>query len=170
MIIAQSEALMFFGPQFGMLGTRLDVVSRILFAIDRSNMWRVAIAIRSPDSKFFVVGINPFPQLLGGNPALCARLALYADDIGRQTVTITAAEAPAMIGPVGFGLLARRDDLPIIVAKSARYAWDQTGLVKRAQGVIERDPEIRVHAANNVIGGRHPGSCGGLWILPGEIL
>jgi hypothetical protein len=36
--------------------------------------------------------------------------------------------------------------------------------------MIERDPEIRVHAANHVIHGRHPGPFSGLWILPREIL
>ena len=36
--------------------------------------------------------------------------------------------------------------------------------------MIERDPEIRIHAANDIILGRHPSSFSGIWVLPREVL
>ena len=83
MIVVQSERLVLLGLRFSMLRIRLDVVSGILFAINRSDMWWVSIEIWSSDSKVFFVRIDPFPQLLTGSPSLWTCLALYAHDIGR---------------------------------------------------------------------------------------
>ena len=80
-----------------MLRIRIDVVSDIFFAIDRTDMRRISIEIRSPDSKLFFVRIDPFPQLSTGSQSLCTGLALYAHEIGRSPVAIAAAEASAMI-------------------------------------------------------------------------
>jgi hypothetical protein len=80
-----------------MFRIRLDVVSRVLLAVDRSDVRRVSIEIGSSDTKLFFVRIDPFPQLLAGNPSLRPGLALYAHDIGRKPVTVAAAEASTMI-------------------------------------------------------------------------
>src|SRR5260370_37023220 len=170
MIVAQSQPLVPLGLRFGLFRIRLDVVSRIFPAIDGSDMRRVSIEIGSSDTKIFIVRIDPLPQLLTGTPSLCPCLALHADDIGRKPVTVAAAEASTMIRPVALSLLPRRDGLPIIVAKCARYTWHQAGIVEHAQRMIERDPETRIHAANHVIHGRHPRSFSSSWILPREIL
>src|SRR5260370_10639812 len=135
MIVAQSQPLVPLGLRFGLFRIRLDVVSRIFPAIDRSDVRRVSIEIGSSDTKLFFVRIDPFPQLLTGNPSLCPCLALYAHDIGRQPVTVAAAAASTIIRPVAFSLLARFDGLPIIVAKCARYTWHKSGTVKRAQRI-----------------------------------
>jgi len=82
-IVALSQPLVLLGLRFGMLRIRLDVVSGILFAINRSDMWWVSIEIWSSDSKLFFVRIDPFPQLPTGSQSRCTCLALYAHDIGR---------------------------------------------------------------------------------------
>lgn len=97
MIVVQSEPLVLLGLRFSMLRKRLDAVSGILFATDRSDMRRVSIEVWSSDSKLFFVRIDPFPQLLTGSPSLCTCRTLYAHDIGGQPVTIAAAEASTMI-------------------------------------------------------------------------
>src|SRR5260370_16741536 len=124
-----------------MFRIRLGVVRRIWLAIDRSDVRRVSIEIGSSDTKLFLVRIDPFPQLLTGNPSLCPCLALYAHDIGREPVTVAAAEPSTMIRPVPLSLLARRDVLPIIVAKGPPYACHQPGVVQRTHPVIDRDPK-----------------------------
>jgi len=98
-IVVQSEPLVLLGPRFSLLRLRLrlGVVSGILFATDRRDVRRISIKIWPSDSKLFFVRIDPFPQLLAGNPSRCPCLALYAHDIGRQSVTIAAAEASTMI-------------------------------------------------------------------------
>jgi len=82
-IVALSQPLVLLGLRFGMLRIRLDVVSGILFAINRSEMWWVSIEIWSSDSELFFVRIDPFPQLRTRSQSLCTCLALYAHDIGR---------------------------------------------------------------------------------------
>src|SRR5260370_27538075 len=105
MIVAQSQPLVPLGLRFGLFRIRLDVVSRIFPAIDRSDVRRVSIEIGSSDTKLFFVRIDPFPQLLTGNPSLCPCLALYAHDLGRQPVALATAEASTIIRPVPFTLL-----------------------------------------------------------------
>ena len=97
MIVAQSQPLGLLGLRLSMLRIRLDAVNGIFFAIDRADMRRVSIEIWSADSKLFFVRIGPFPQLLAGSQSLRTCLALYADDIGREPVTIAAAEASTMV-------------------------------------------------------------------------
>src|SRR5262249_16785576 len=145
-------------------------VSGILFAIDRSDMRRGSIEIGSSDSKLLFVSIDPFPQLLTGSQSFPPCLGPFPHDIGRQPLTISAAEAPPLLLSVTLSFQTRRDGLPIVVAKCTRYTWHQAGIVERAQCVIKRDPEIRVHAANHIIIGRHPNPFSGFWILPREIL
>ena len=97
MIVVQSEPLVLLGLRFSMLRKRLDAVSGILFAIDRSDMRRVSIKIWSSDSKLFFVRIDPFPQLLTGSPSLRTCLALYADDISCKPMAIAAAKGSTMV-------------------------------------------------------------------------
>src|SRR5258706_16058349 len=66
-------------------------------AVDRGQMRRISIEIRSPDSKLLAVCIDPFPEAFSGNPSLPPCRAFYAYDIGGKPVAITAAEAPAMV-------------------------------------------------------------------------
>jgi len=66
----QSGRLLLDGLRFSMLSIRLEAMSRILFAIDRSNVRRVPIEVGSPNPKLFFVRIDPFPQLLTGSQSL----------------------------------------------------------------------------------------------------
>src|SRR5258706_452522 len=83
------------------------VVGGIFFAVDRCHMRGIFVEIRSSDSKFLPMFIDPFPEVLTGNPSLVPCPALDAHDIGRKPVAIAAAEAPAMVRPV-----SRRRQLP----------------------------------------------------------
>jgi integrase len=74
------------------------VVSGIFLAVDRCQMRRIFVEIRSPDSKLRSVCIDPFPQAFSGNPSLCPCRAIDAHDIGRKAVAIAAAD---WIGSVG---------------------------------------------------------------------
>jgi hypothetical protein len=76
---------------------RRAAVSGIFLAVDRCQMRRIPIEIRSADAKLLAVCIDPFPEAFGGNPSLCPRRAFDADDIGGKPVAIAAAEAPAMV-------------------------------------------------------------------------
>ena len=71
------------------------MVSGIFFAVDWRHVRRISIKIRSPDSKFLPVCIDPFPEVFTGSPSLVPCLALDAHDIGRKPVAIAAAQAPA---------------------------------------------------------------------------
>src|SRR5258706_10364761 len=78
------------------LSFRHAVMSGIFFAVDRRQMHRISIEIRSPDSKLLPVCIDPFPEAFSGNPSLRPCRAFDADNIGRKPVAKAAAEAPAM--------------------------------------------------------------------------
>jgi len=73
------------------------MVSGIFFAVDRCQMRRIFIEIRSPDSKLLPVCINPFPETFSGNGLMRPCGAFDAHDVGRKPVAIAAAEAPAMV-------------------------------------------------------------------------
>src|SRR5271166_207604 len=70
---------------------RLAVMSGIFFTVDRCHMRRVFIQIRSPDSEFLAVIIDPSPQAFTGNVSLRTCLAPYAHEIGRKPMTVAAA-------------------------------------------------------------------------------
>src|SRR6185369_16695195 len=91
----------------------------IFLAVDGADMRRVVIEIGPADAVALAVGVDPLPQLLGRHPALRARRAIDADDVGREPVAVTAAQAAAMIGAVGRGLQPAGDRLAIIVAEGA---------------------------------------------------
>jgi hypothetical protein len=84
-IVAQSGPLVLLRLRFSMLRIRLDAVSGILFAIDRSDMRRVSIEIWSSDSKLlFGVSIHFHNCPLEANRS--ARVSPF-------TLTISAARA-----------------------------------------------------------------------------
>src|SRR5258708_9263865 len=108
----QSEPLVLLGLGFSMLRIRLDAVSGILFAINRSAMRWVSIEIWSSDSKLFFVRIDPFPQLPTVNQSLCTCLALDAHDIGRSPLAIAPPDASTIISPSPLSLLPRLHACP----------------------------------------------------------
>jgi hypothetical protein len=93
------------------LSFRPAAVSGIFFAVDRCQMRRIFIEIRSANSKLLPVCI----------------------DIGRKPVAIAAAEAPAMVRPVGRRLQAAYDRLTVIIAERAGYARRQPRLLRRVK-------------------------------------
>ena len=52
-----------FGFRSRVLCIRSGAVIGIFFAVDRCHMGWIFIKIRSPDSKFLAVQVNPFPQV-----------------------------------------------------------------------------------------------------------
>src|SRR5260370_39984309 len=78
------------------LSFRHAVVSGIFFAVDRCQMRRIFIEIRSPDSKLLPVCIGPFPEAFTRNPSLRPCRAFDAPHNGRKPVAIPAAESPPL--------------------------------------------------------------------------
>jgi hypothetical protein len=76
---------------------RLAMMSGVFFTVDWCHMRRVFIQIRSPDSKFLAVLIDPFPQAFAGDASLCTRFALYAHEIDRKPVAVAAVRAAAVV-------------------------------------------------------------------------
>ena len=72
-------------------------LSGIFFAINRRNMRRILVEIRSTDPKFFFVRVDPLPQDFAPRASLRARLALHAHKIGRKPVAVATAATPAMV-------------------------------------------------------------------------
>src|SRR5207253_11491707 len=123
-----------------------------------------------PDPVRAAARVDPLPQFLARGPALVARLALDADDVGRKPVAVAAAAAASVVG-IGIGRpLAGGERLPVIVTESAGDARRQSGGVHGAQRVVELPLEAPVHATDHVILERHAGSFRGLRILPGEVV
>ena len=69
----------------------------IFFAIVRRNKRWILVEIRSPDPEIFFVRVDPLPQDFTPRASLRGRLALHAHEIGRKTMAIAAAAAPAMV-------------------------------------------------------------------------
>src|SRR6478736_13326 len=78
-------------------GLRSAAAGSIFLAVDRPDMRRIAVEIGPPDPELLAVGIDPFPQRFGRNPALRAVRAIGADDIGGKSVAITAARTAAVV-------------------------------------------------------------------------
>ena len=68
----------------------------ILAAVDRSDMGRVSVEIRSADPELPPVRVDPLPQQFARNPSLRAGCAIGADEVGRKAMAIAAAAAAAM--------------------------------------------------------------------------
>jgi hypothetical protein len=63
-------------------------VSGIFSTINRRDVRRISIKIRSSDSKLLAVFVNPFPEAFSGNPPLRPIRAFNAHDIGREPVAV----------------------------------------------------------------------------------
>src|SRR3954470_15515491 len=133
-------------------------------------MGRIAPEIGAADPVLLAVGIDPFPQRLGGNPALRPVGTLDAGDIGGKPAAIATARAAAVVGPVACRLQARRDRLTVVVAEGAGDAGLQAGVLGRLQHIKEFLLEALVHAADHVVHHRHAYAVRSLGILPGEIV
>src|SRR4029450_10502801 len=118
-IVPHSQPFALLHIRFRVLSFRAAAVSSIFLAVDRRQMRRISIEIRSPDSKLLAVWIDPFPEVFSGNPSLRPCRAFDAHDIGGKPVAIAAAEAPAMVRPVGRRLQAAYDRLTVIIAERA---------------------------------------------------
>src|SRR5262249_25615643 len=88
------------GLQGPLFRARHGALDGVLGAVDRPDMWWVAIAIRAPDPKLLLVRIDPLPQHVARRRSLGTGVALDTDKIGREAVPIAAAPASAMIGAV----------------------------------------------------------------------
>src|SRR5262249_56284375 len=97
-------------------------------------------------------------------------LPLGAQETGARPVPIPAAQAPAMVGAIGRGLVAARDRLPVVIAEAACHAGSKPGVVQRAKETIEPPFESAIHAADHVVLHRHASFLRGLRILPREVL
>src|SRR5262252_4274121 len=75
-----------------------------------------------------------------------------------------------MIRAVGASLEAGCNRLPVVVAKCARDARDQTSIVERAKRAIKRHLEPMIHSADDVLLERHATLFRGGWILPRKVL
>src|SRR5262245_45758015 len=76
---------------------RAAAAGGVFLAVDRPDMRGIAVEIGTPDAEILAVGIDPFPEGFGRNPALRLGRALGADDVGRKPVAIAAAGAAAVI-------------------------------------------------------------------------
>src|SRR5262245_18998886 len=66
-------------------------------AVDWPNVRGISIEIGPANAVLLAILVDPLPQQLGRDPAVGARLALDAHDVGRKSVSIAAAPAAAMI-------------------------------------------------------------------------
>src|SRR5262249_1846288 len=69
----------------------------IFFAINRRNMRRILVEIRSPDPKFFFVRVDPLPQDVTPRASLRTAGTLHTHEIGRKPMAIATGAAPAMV-------------------------------------------------------------------------
>src|SRR3984893_4176592 len=133
LIVSHSQQVGLLHIRSGLLSFRPAAVSSIFFTVDRGHMRRILIEIGSPDSKLLPACIDPFPEAFSGNPSLGPCCAFDAHDIGRKTMAVAAAEAPAMVRPVSRRLQAACDRLTVVIAERAGYARRQPGLLRRAK-------------------------------------
>jgi hypothetical protein len=83
--------------QSGELRLRPAAFIGIFLAVDRCNMRRIPVEIRSPDPKLLFVRIDPLPQDFAPLASLQTCLPLHADEISRKPMAIAAAATPAMV-------------------------------------------------------------------------
>jgi hypothetical protein len=95
MIVAHSQPVAPVLCQSRELRLRPAAFIGIFFAVDRRNMRRILVEIRSSDPKLFFVRIDRLPQDFTPLASLRTCLALYAHEIGGKPMAITAAGGPA---------------------------------------------------------------------------
>src|SRR5262249_31227058 len=98
------------------------------------------------------------------------RLTLDAHDIGCKPMAIAAAQASAMVGTIGRGLVAACDRLPVVIAEATCHARSKPGIVQHSKEMIQPHFEGLVHPADHVLGHGHARFFGGMWVLPREVL
>src|SRR3954452_21802972 len=96
-VIVYSEAVALLHIRGRVLSFCPAAVSCIFLAIDRRHMRRIFNKIGSADPKVLPVCIDPFPQILNGDPSLRLCPALDAEDVGRKSLALAAAKASAMV-------------------------------------------------------------------------
>src|SRR5438874_11308763 len=85
-------------------------------------------------------------------------------------MAIAAAQASAMVGAIGRGLVAACDRLPVVIAEATRHTRSKPGVIQRAKEIIQPHFEASVHPADHVLGHGYASFFGGVRILPGEVL
>src|SRR6266404_9343287 len=85
-------------------------------------------------------------------------------------MAIAAAQASAMVGAIGRGLVAARDRLPIVIAEATRHTRSKPGVVQRAKEMIQPQSEASVHPSDHVLRYRHASFLCGVRILPRKVL
>src|SRR5262249_8095765 len=131
----------------------------IFLAVDRPDMGRISVEIRSPDPVLLLVRIDPLPHVFAGNASLRTCLALHAHEIGRKPVAIAAATAPTMVGTVARSVAAACERLPVALPKSLGDAGAEPSLVQRAKRMVKPQLEVLFLASNPVIQERHADFC-----------
>src|SRR5947208_9207815 len=85
-------------------------------------------------------------------------------------MAIAAAQASAMVGAIGRGLVAACDRLPVVIAEATCHTRSKPGVVQRAKEMIQPHFEASVDPSDHVLHHGHASFFGGMWILPGEVL
>src|SRR5215471_2994784 len=84
-------------------------------------------------------------------------------------MAIAPAQASAMVGAIGRGLVAACDRLSVVIAEATCHTRSKPGVVQRAKEVIQPRCEGPVHPADHVLRHRHATFFGGGRILPREV-
>ena len=69
----------------------------VFLSVYRSDVWRVSIQIRSADTKFTAVCVDPIPKKAARHQALRGVLAIGAHDVGCKAVSVASTPAAAVI-------------------------------------------------------------------------
>src|SRR5690242_12161763 len=85
-------------------------------------------------------------------------------------MAIAAAQASAMVGVTGRGLVAARNRLSVVIAETTCHARSKPSVIQRAKEMIQPSFEGSIHPPDHVLGDGHAGFFGGIWILPREVL
>src|ERR1700719_1114243 len=85
-------------------------------------------------------------------------------------MTIAAAQASAMVGATGRGLVAARNRLPVVIAEATCHTRSKPSVVQRVKEMIQPHFESPAHPADDVLGHGHARFFGRIWILPREVL
>src|SRR5260370_11109528 len=95
-IVPHSQPFALLDIRFRVLSFGAAAVGGIFLAVDRCQMRRISIEIRSPDSKLLAVCIDPFPEALSGNPSLRPCRAFNAHAIRGQPLALAPPQPPPL--------------------------------------------------------------------------
>src|SRR5437016_14642078 len=85
-------------------------------------------------------------------------------------MAIAAAQASAMVGAIGRGLVAACDRLPVVIAETTRHTRSKPGVVQRAKEMIQPHFEPSVDPSDHVLRHGHASFFGGMSILPARVV